>query len=455
MQPYPEYKDSGVPWLGKIPAHWELPRLGSVLKERGEKNDDGSVTDVLSVLKGRGVIPYEEKGNIGNKKSEDITRYKIVKPNDIVVNCMNVIIGSVGLSKYTGCLSPVYYVLVNRSENHDPGYLNAYFQSVPFQRSLVRIGKGILEHRMRIPMELLKCEPFPIPPVEEQTQIVKFLDWKTAQIDKFIRNKRRLIALLREQKQSIINQAVTRGLDPNVTLKPSGVEWLGDIPAHWETAPLKRLANINSRVLPESTDKDYTFRYIDIGSVGTGHIMAEPEIVSFGEAPSRARRILQKGDSILSTVRTYLKAVYHVSSEVEDWIASTGFAVLTPKEELYSPFLGLMIQNDDFINQVIRESIGVVYPAITDSKIGVLPLAYPKSFSEQQKILEYVASRSEGISQSITRAEREIALIREYQTRLIADVVTGQVDVRGIEVPAADGGAEGVMDMAAEIRDNN
>ncbi|MBI5444879.1 MAG: restriction endonuclease subunit S [Deltaproteobacteria bacterium] len=214
LKPYSSYKDSGVPWLGEVPAHWELPRLGALLCERGETNDDGRVTDVLSVLRERGVIPYAEKGNIGNKKSEDITRYKIVRPDDIVVNCMNVIIGSVGLSRYTGCLSPVYYVLTRRSERDDPRYLDAYFQTKPFQGSLVRIGNGILAHRMRIPMELLKCELFPRPPSDEQTAIVRFLDHTDRRIRRYIHAKQKLIKLLEEQKQAIIHRAVTRGLDP-------------------------------------------------------------------------------------------------------------------------------------------------------------------------------------------------------------------------------------------------
>src|SRR5262249_55450566 len=136
LKPYPVVKNSGVPWLGQVPAHWQVLRLGALLRERGETNDDKRVTDVLSVMRDRGVIPYAKKGNIGNKKSDDITRYKIVRPDDIVVNCMNVIIGSVGLSKYTGCLSPVYYVLSRRSDADDPRYLNAYFQMKPFQQGL-------------------------------------------------------------------------------------------------------------------------------------------------------------------------------------------------------------------------------------------------------------------------------------------------------------------------------
>ena len=213
LDPNVRLKPSGVEWLGDVPEHWRLPRLGALLRERGETNGDGQVSEVLSVLRERGVIPYAEKGNIGNKKSEDITRYKVVRPDDIVVNCMNVIIGSVGLSRYTGCLSPVYYVLTRRSERDHPRYLNAYFQTKPFQESLVRIGNGILAHRMRIPMELLKCEPFPRPPFEEQAAIVSFLDRATADLDAATTSAQRETSLLREYHTRFIADVVTGKLD--------------------------------------------------------------------------------------------------------------------------------------------------------------------------------------------------------------------------------------------------
>ena len=276
LKPYPAMKKSGVPWLGDVPEHWEVPRLGAVLRERGETNKAGDVTDVLSVTRDRGVIPYAEKGNIGNKKSDDVTRYKIVRPDDIVVNCMNVIIGSVGLSRYTGCLSPVYYVLTRRAENDDPRYLNAYFQTRPFQESLVRIGNGILAHRMRIPMELLKSELFPRPPAAEQAAIVRFLDHADRRIRRYIRAKQKLIKLLEEQKQAIIHRAVTRGLDPNVRLKPSGVEWLGEVPEHWEVRQLRRLARRGRRI---------TYGIVQPGEPDpTGRFMVRGQDYSFGWA---------------------------------------------------------------------------------------------------------------------------------------------------------------------------
>ena len=212
-RPYPAYKHSGVEWLGRVPEHWHVSRLGALLRERGEMNDDGRISEVLSVVRGRGVIPYAEKGNIGNKKSEDITRYKIVRPDDIVVNCMNVIIGSVGLSRYTGCLSPVYYVLTRRSKSDHPQYLNSYFQTKPFQESLVRIGNGILAHRMRIPMELLKCEPFPRPSFDEQATIVSFLDDTTRNIDAAVAGTHHQIESVREYRTRLIADVVTGKVD--------------------------------------------------------------------------------------------------------------------------------------------------------------------------------------------------------------------------------------------------
>ena len=213
LDPNVRLKPSGVKWLGDVPEHWEVQRLGNLLQERGEINADGHIEEVLSVLRNRGVIPYTDKGNIGNKKSEDITRYKIVRPEDIVVNCMNVIIGSVGLSTYTGCLSPVYYVLTRRSRDDDPQYLNAYFQTKPFQQSLVRIGNGILAHRMRIPMELLKCEPFPRPPAEEQAAIVEYIAMATADIETATARARRQTDLVQEYRTRLIADVVTGKLD--------------------------------------------------------------------------------------------------------------------------------------------------------------------------------------------------------------------------------------------------
>ena len=433
LQPFPRYRGTGLLWLEFLPDSWVTLRTKQLFRLRIKKAPDNNQMELLSIYTHIGVKPRKALEQRGNKASTT-DGYWIVKKGDIVSNKLLAWMGAVGVSHYEGVTSPAYDIL-RPIQACNTDYYHYLFRTPKYLQQFKIRSRGIMDMRLRLYFDQFGQIPIPFPPIEEQDSIVLFLNWKTAQINKFIRNKRRLIELLKEQKQNIINQAVTRGLDPKVNSKPSGVGWIGDIPEHWEVAPLKHLASINARVLPESTDENYTFKYFDISSVGTGRLTGEPETLRFGQAPSRARRILKKGDTILSTVRTYLKAVYYVSDEVEDWIASTGFAALTPKREMHPPFLGLLIQSDNFINRVIRESIGVAYPAIAETKLGTLYLAYPVSFEEQQEILEHVANASRAIDQAISRAEHEIELMREYRTRLISDVVTGQVDVRGIKVP--------------------
>jgi type I restriction enzyme S subunit len=261
-----------------------------------------------------------------------------------------------------------------------------------------------------------------------------------------------VIEVLNEQKQAIINRAVTRGLNPNAPLKPSGIDWLGDIPEHWQIKPLKRWVSINELVLPESTDPDYTFNYLDIGCVGTGMLVEKPSRIPFGDAPSRARRILRTGDTIISTVRTYLRAVYFVSEKADDLVASTGFAVLTPGPGIVPEFLGITLQSDPFIDRVTANSIGIAYPAIAETSLGTFHLALPPSVEEQASIVAEVRHETQALTEGISRAQREIDLVREYRTRLIADVVTGKLDVRDLALAPGDeiAEAEGELEDLAE-----
>jgi type I restriction enzyme S subunit len=436
LKPYPAYKGSGVPWLGKVPEHWGLPRLGAVLCERGETNDDGCVTEVLSVMRDRGVIPYADKGNVGNKKSDDITRYKIVRPDDIVVNCMNVIIGSVGLSRYTGCLSPVYYVLTRRSHTDDPRYLNAYFQTKPFQLSLVRIGNGILAHRMRIPMELLKCEPFPKPPSAEQTAIVRYLDYMDRRIRRYIHAKQKLIKLLEEQKQAIIHRAVTRGLDLDVRLKSSGVEWLGDVPEHWKVARLKDVAVVQTGL---TLGKNYqgvpteTRPYLRVANVQHGRL--DLSVVKYLDVPASeaSGATLRSGDVLMTEGGDIDKlgrgCVWH--DEIPGCLHQNHvFAVRCRRTALMPEFLaGLMVSphGRTYFQLTAKQTTNLA--STNSTTLRAFPVLLPP-VSEQETILAEIARRTEGIDGGTARVEHEISLLREYRTRLIADVVTGKLDVR-------------------------
>ncbi|MGB8265989.1 MAG: restriction endonuclease subunit S [Candidatus Velthaea sp.] len=214
LDPAVPMKDSGVEWIGEIPAHWFLLPLFALAEERGETNELYVTNNVLSLLKDIGVINYEDKGAIGNKKSEDVGRYKIVNPGDLVINSMNVIIGSVGISSEFGCLSPVYIVLKSRKDfSTDMPFIELLFQTRTFQRWLTRIGYGILAHRMRIPMSNLKREVLPVPPENEREGIISFVSSETAKIVALVKRARTAIDLIKERRSALITAAVTGQID--------------------------------------------------------------------------------------------------------------------------------------------------------------------------------------------------------------------------------------------------
>jgi len=439
-KPYSNYKDSGLPWLGKVPAHWAVAPGFLVLSEQKIKNKGMIEKTVLSLSYGKIVIKPPEK--LHGLVPESFETYQIVSPGNIIIRSTDLQNDyyslRVGKVKDRGIITSAYLCFVTKGKL-SPDYCYLLLHAYDLMKIFYGMGSGL---RQNLDFSDFKRMPVLIPPEEEQAHLVKYIEEIDKKISRFIRNKQKLVKLFKEQKQAIINQAVTRGIDPNVRLKPSGVEWLGDIPEHWEVKPLKRWARINERVLPEATDLDFEIEYIDIGSVSTGFLGRKPERMIFRNAPSRARRILRKGDTIISTVRTYLKAIYFVSGCSQNLIASTGFAVLTPSEDIYPKFLSYIIQNVSFIDKVSVNSIGIAYPAIGESRFKSLHVAMPTNFNEQQAIVGRIEQQSVLIDTAITRAQREIELIREYRIRLIADVVTGKIDVRDIPVGPLEEGEE-------------
>ena len=438
LKPYPDYKDSGVQWLGKVPDHWRLPRLGALLRERGEMNGDRQVSEVLSLLRERGVIPYAEKGNIGNKKSEDITRYKVVRPDDIVVNCMNVIIGSVGLSRYTGCLSPVYYVLTRRSERDHPRYLNACFQTKPFQESLVRIGNGILAHRMRIPMELLKCEPFPRPPFEEQAAIVRFLDHADRRIRRYIRAKQKLLALLEEQKQAIIHQAVTGQIDvrtgrPYGVYKPAGVLGLPEVPKDWELCRLRNVASVvttGSRGWSSyASDTGPLFVRVANLSRGSLKLRFDDEVRLDLPSTSEAGRTRIKPGDLLVSVTAYIGSVGIAPEELEEAYVSQHVARCQPLPEVCSRWLGYVLLSSVGQTHGQVSLYGGTKDGLSLDDVKNYPILLPPR-NEQEAAVQWIEGELSALVKIGDSTKRELEMVREYRTRLIADVVTGKLDVR-------------------------
>ena len=220
-----------------------------------------------------------------------------------------------------------------------------------------------------------------------------------------------------------------RALKPYPDYKDSGVQWLGKVPAHWEVRRLKSWLDVNEFVLSEDTDPEYTFEYLDIGSVATGRLTAKPKRIRFGNSPSRARRVVRSGDTIVSTVRTYLKAVWHAEHPGDDLVASTGFAVLTPRRGTFPRFVSYFCQSDPFTNSVTAEAVGIAYPAIAETRMGTFEVCIPP-YPEQAAIVGVLDHADLRIRRYIRAKQQLITLLEEQKQAIIHEAVTGQIDVR-------------------------
>ena len=436
-----QYKESGLPWIGEIPAHWQTRRNRFLFREVDRRSKHGEETH-LSMSQVHGLVPSKDLGR-KSLQSENYAGGKLVAEHDLVLNRLKAHLGVFARAKQAGVVSPDYTVFRPKGDA-SVRYCESLFKTPMYVGEFRRRTKGIVEGFWRLYTDDFYNVTALLPPPEEQVQIVAYLRAQDAHIARFIKTKRDLIKLLTEQKLRIIDHAVTRGLDSSVALKASGIEWVGEVPEHWEVKPLKRWVRLNARTLGQKTSPDFEFRYVDIGSVQTGRLVKEPERIRFEAAPSRARRVLRRGDTIISTVRTYLKAIWYVGEDADDLIASTGFAVLTPGSGVEPEYLGYVIQSSPFVNRVTANSIGIAYPAIAETVLGRFPVALPPTVDEQQAIVAHIKTESAPLDDAIARTEEEIKLIREYRDRLIADVVTGQVDVRGWQP-----GPDDVVDDAA------
>lgn len=432
LKPYSTYNPSGVEWLGQVPTHWKLkrPKVLFCKMTRPARASDEIVTcfrdGVVTLRKNRRLLGFTE--------SLQEVGYQGVRQGDLVIHGMDAFAGSIGVSDADGKSTPVYSVCAPIGKHVNPYYYAYCVRDMARTGWIAALAKGIRERSTDFRFDVFGAQVIPYPTPREQTAIARFLDHTTSQIDRHIRAKQKLISLLEEQKQVMIHQAVTGQIDvrtgqPYPAYKSSGVKWLGEVPEHWDVRKIKNWLFVNCSSLPDDTHPDYSFNYLDIGSVGTGRLVSSPQRIRFRQSPSRARRIVREGDTIISTVRTYLKAVWHVCEIDFDLVASTGFAVLTPASSTCPKYVSYVCQSNLFTDQVSANSAGVAYPAISDAKFATVEVTVPPP-PEQTSIANFLDSAIANIIRITDRTIHEIELLREYRTRLIADVVTGKLDVR-------------------------
>lgn len=298
-----------------------------------------------------------------------------------------------------------------------------YLFSIKFEEINATMVKGST-NQTELQKNYLLAYEINMPSLQEQQRIVDYLDKKLATIDNRVEVLKKEKDAYARFKKSVIHQAVTRGLNPNVTLKDSGIEWIGMIPDHWELRRIKDVVSVNKDCLGEDTDEAYKFRYIDIGNVSSeGEITLSDELY-FYDAPSRARRIVRKGDVIVSTVRTYLRAIARIDFEARDIIASTGFAVLSPKKCMCSSYLAYVIRSSCIIDSICAQSTGVSYPAISSSNLSAIDILFPP-LSEQQEIANYLDEKCAKIDAAIENITKQIDASKRLRKAIINEAISG------------------------------
>lgn len=441
LKPYKDYKETGLFWINKIPRHWEWLYLSQVCEEQQVKNSDNVINNVLS-------LSY---GNIIRKKNIDFglvpkeyNNYQIINSGNIILRLTDLQNDKrslrTGLVKETGIITSAY-VCLKMKRGNNPSFVHYLLHSFDTIKVFYGMGGGV---RQSIGFNDIRKLRLPIPSRTEQDQIVQYLDWQLARINKFIKTKKKLIIALKEQKQAVINAAVTKGINADVEMKPSGVKWLGDIPKHWEVMMCKRLLTLLT---------DYTANG-SFGDLAKNVTYLDSGYARLIRLTDLRTNLTNKGVYVSEHSYNYLKKSSLFGGEflIANVGAHTGYACVMPNVDFpttLAPNMMMAKFNEErVLTNFIVEAFNCNYiqtqikikanntaaqPKINKDDFKQVILAIP-DIEEQQQIIRYIVEETKTIDKSILSAEQEINLITEYRTRLIFDVVTGQVDVRDIDI---------------------
>ena len=407
MRRYESYKDSGVEWLGEVPSHWESFPLFVQAKISSITNHIDK--ELLSVYLDRGVVRFsdvDEKRT--NVTSLDLSKYQLVRKGNLVLNNQQAWRGSVGVSSYEGIVSPAYLIL-ELSNKFDPHYANYLFRNGSMVSHYLIASKGVGTIQRNLYWGNLRRTPIFIPPLSEQQKIAQFLDDKTAKIDQAVDLAEKQIALLKEHKQILIQNAVTRGLNPDVPLKDSGVEWIGQVPEHWEVKKLKYLSKIKSgdSIINSNLSEEYLYEVFG----GNGFMGYFYKYNVSGE------------NIIIGRVGALCGNIRYINEE--KWITDNALILnlINLSKTLYS-YVSYVLECAN-LNAL---SVSNAQPLITGTKVMNISIAIPP-LSEQKQIIDYLDKQTAKIDQAIALKTAHIEKLKEYKSVLINDVVTGKVRV--------------------------
>jgi type I restriction enzyme S subunit len=427
LKPYPQYKDSGPPWLGQVPVHWTVLRIKTVLQETDRRSQEGTQT-LLSLTRIRGLIPHREMTEKMHG-AKTLVGYKTYRAGQLVMNRMQAWSGMFGAGRVDGLVSPDYAVF-DVLGKHSVQFILERIKSPDLVGQFALESKGIGSGFNRLYTDRFGQIAISLPPPSEQAAIARFLAWATNRLDRAIGAKRRIIALLKEQKQAIIHRAVTQGLDPSVPLKDSGIPWLGEIPEHWEVRRVKHVARISRgkfthrpRNDPSLYDGPYPF--IQTGAVAQAAKFITCFKQTLNEKGLAVSKLFPSGTLVMTIAANIGDvAILKFDACFPDSIVGFTPASDVDRDYLYLAFLCMR-------SELLREAPVNTQGNLNIERVGTMGLPLP-SFTEQRRITEEVVAETGAFTGSISSLEREITLLREYRTRLIADVVTGKLDVREV-----------------------
>lgn len=433
MQRYEKYKDSGVDWIGEIPEHWECKRLGALLTVFSSKNHTDK--PLLSITREKGVIlrDLDDETENHNFIPDDLSGYKLIKEGQFGMNKMKAWQGSYGISDYDGIVSPAYFIF-NVAEEIYPKFFHHAIRSKFYVAHFGSASDGVRIGQWDLSKPRMREIPFFIPPISEQQTIATFLDDKTAKIDQTIANKQKEIELLKERRQILIQKAVTKGLDDTVPLKDSGVDWIGEIPEHWEVRKLKYCLSSKLKYGANESGVDYDLelpRYVRITDFGFDGKLSEDKKLSLTWQQGKDY-LLKDGDILFARSGATVGKSYQfkTSMSFEKHYSFAGYLIKAEANEeiILSDYLYLYTNSNLFdnwksaiFNKATIENIGA-------DKYSTLSVVVPPLIEQKEILLEY-NTKNEKIAKAITLKEQEIEKLKEYKTVLIDQVVTGKVRV--------------------------
>ena len=437
-KPYPAYKDSGVKWLGKIPEHWQVKRLKRMFRVINGATPRGSESAYWG-----GEIPWvtpEDLGSLNNRVIISTARMiteegyqscgTSLVPTGSLVLSTRAPIGHLAIAGISLCTNQGCRALVFR---HNCDITFFFYQLLAMKRELQSWGQG--STFLELGKSKLEGVIILVPPTLEQRVIASFLDREITRINALVAKKERLIELLQEKRAALISHAVTKGLDPTVPMKDSGVEWLGEIPAHWE---VKRVRDITELLqtgpfgsqLHSSDYSPYGIPVINPSHLKDGHIYPDWDCAVNEETYSRlVRHELRKGDIIFAR-RGQMGRCALITEKEAGWLCGTGSLLMRPRITLSVPsFLSKVLSTNGVRDWLLLESVGSTMDNLNTSILSRIPLPIP-TLSEQQAIVSYLDSQTAKIDALISRIREGIEKLKEYSTALISAAVTGKIDVR-------------------------